>query len=152
MVAMRGLGGVRFAVVIPWLLSVLTVVAGIWQFSAQQKQSNRQPFLQKQLELCFQASETAGRLATETDPAKWEDARLTFWRLYWGPLSIVEDQAVEAAMVDLGKLIPAQPVAAPKLPMTELNTASYQLAHAVRGLVLASWQVDLPALLGLRQK
>jgi hypothetical protein len=42
--------------------SLLTAVLGNWQFTAQQRQANRQPFLQKQLELSFQATETA-RLA-----------------------------------------------------------------------------------------
>ena len=74
-----------FTVVIPWLLTLLTAMVGIWQFTAQQRQANRQPFLQKQLELCFQATETAGRLASETDPEEWEKAR---------------------AMVEFGNLIP----------------------------------------------
>ena len=52
--------------------TLLTILVGIWQFSAQQTQANRQPFLQKQLEVCFQATETAGRLASETDPKEWE--------------------------------------------------------------------------------
>lgn len=60
----------NLSVVVPWLLTLLTFVGGIWQFTATQRQANRQPFLQKQLELCFQASETASRLATETDPAE----------------------------------------------------------------------------------
>jgi hypothetical protein len=111
---------------VPWILSVLTVAAGIWQFSTQQMQANRQPFLQKQLELCFQATETAGRLASETDPIEWEKARITFWRLYWGPLSIVEDQAVEGAMVKLGRLVPDHPVSSPELPMKSLGVPSYE--------------------------
>ena len=142
----------NFSVVIPWILGALTVGVGIWQFSVQQGQANRQPFLQKQLELCFQATETAGRLATETYPAEWEKARLTFWRLYWGPLSVVEDRAVEGAMVELGRHVPAQPVTSPNLPMRELEGASYNLAHAVRDLVLTSWKVDLPSLQGQRQR
>jgi hypothetical protein len=136
----------NWSVVIPWLLTLLTFAGGIWQFTAGQRQANRQPFLQKQLELCFQASEAASRLASETDPAEWEKARLTFWRLYWGPLSIVEDRAVEGAMVTLGKRVPQEPVASPKLPMQELEGPSYELAHAIRNLVLASWQIDLPPL------
>jgi hypothetical protein len=140
------------SVVIPWLLTLLTAVIGIWQFTAQQSQANRTPFLQKQLELSFQASETASRLATETDPVEWEKARLTFWRLYWGPLSIVEDRAVESAMVELGKLVPAQPVKEPELPMTRLRVPSYNLAHAVRRLVLDSWNVSLPPLQQTRQE
>jgi hypothetical protein len=141
----------NLTVVIPWLLTLLTALTGIWQFTAQQRQANRQPFLQKQLELSFQATETAGRLASETNPIEWEKARITFWQLYWGPLSIVENPAVEGAMVDLGRLIPTEPVKDPKLPMTSLGAPSYQLAHAVRDLVLASWNVDLPPLQGKRQ-
>src|SRR5262249_7105146 len=141
---------VNLTVVIPWLLTLLTAALGIWQFTAQQSQANRTPFLQKQLEVSFQASDTAARLATETDAAEWEKSRMAFWRLYWGTLSIVEDRAVESAMVDLGKLVPAEPVKAPQLPMSSLGVPSYKLAHAVRDLVLNSWNVDLPPLQGKR--
>jgi hypothetical protein len=57
-------------------LTLLTAGLGIWQFTAQQRQANRLPFLQKQLELCFQATETAARLASETDPVEWEKDRV----------------------------------------------------------------------------
>jgi hypothetical protein len=39
--------------------SLLTAVLRIWQYTAQQRQANRQTFLQKQLEPFFQATETA---------------------------------------------------------------------------------------------
>jgi hypothetical protein len=64
--------------VITWVLTVGTVLAGVWQFSSQKAQSNRVPFLTEQLKLGFEASDTAARLATETDPAKWEETRQTF--------------------------------------------------------------------------
>jgi hypothetical protein len=114
----------------------------------EQRQTNRRPFLERQLELCFEATETASRLASETDLAEWEKARLTFWRLYWGTLSIVEDQAVEGAMVQLGKIVPREPVNSPALPMTSLQGPSYKLAHAARNLMRTSWDVDLSALQG----
>lgn len=132
--------------VIPWLLSLLTVAVGIFQFSAQQSQANRQPFLQRQLELVFKASETAAILATERDPASWESARKTFWQLYWGPLSIVEDRDVEAAMVSFGRLLPRQPIPPDTLPMAALEQPSLRLALAARGLVLKSWGISLPQL------
>lgn len=138
--------GVNLSVVIPWLLSLATIAIGIWQFGAQQEQAGRLPFLQKQLDLCFQVTETAGRLASEADPAKWEEARGTFWRLYWGSLTMVEDPAVEAAMVVLGQSVPREPVVSPILPMRTLEQPAYRLAHAARRLVLASWRVDLPSL------
>jgi hypothetical protein len=72
-------------------------------------QAKRQPFLEKQLELAFEASATASRLATVADPADWEKARLHFWLLYWGPLSIIENPAVEGKMIEFGKLVPKEP-------------------------------------------
>jgi hypothetical protein len=147
-----GKNTLTLVVVIPWILALLTALLGIWQFTAQQSQANRQPFLQKQLDLSFKAVETAGQLASETDPVEWEKARVAFWGLYWGPLSIVEDLAVESAMADLGNLIPREPVKAPKLPMDSLGKPSYRLAHAVRDLLLNSWNVKLPPLQGKRNE
>src|SRR5580700_9118977 len=77
----------------------VTAVVGLMQFRKQLQQSNRQPFLQKQLDLCFAASATVAKLATEINPKEWETARLQFWQLYWGTLCIVEDHEVETAMV-----------------------------------------------------
>jgi hypothetical protein len=134
------------------VLTLLTALVGIWQFTAQQQQANRQPFLQKQLELCFQATEVAGRLASESDPVEWEKARVTFWRLYWGPLSIVEDRGVERAMVALARLVPKDKVTPAELPMSSLGEPSYNLAHSVRKLILANWKVDLPPLQDERQQ
>jgi hypothetical protein len=138
---------INLSIIVPWILTLVTVVVGIYQYSDERAQANRQPFLQRQLELSFQASEAAARLATETNPAEWETARKAFWRLYWGPLGIVEDRGVEAAMVRLGQLVPRDD-AIPPLPVTDLQQPSLALAHAVRELVLASWDVSLPPLQG----
>jgi hypothetical protein len=130
--------------------TLIGLSVGIWRFGAQQAQANKGPFLQKQLELCFEATEIVGRLASEIDAEEWEKLRLSFWRLYWGPLSIVEDREVEAAMVKLGRLVPKQPVSQAELPMRSLEGLSYELAHAVRALILDSWNVDLQPLRGQR--
>ena len=70
------------------VLAALIALAGTFFKSwSEQSQANRKPFLSKQLELCFEASDAAGRLATEPDSVEWEKARREFWRLYWGTLS-----------------------------------------------------------------
>jgi hypothetical protein len=112
--------------------------------SLEQRQANKRHFFEQQLELCFSAVESASCLSCEIAPVEWEKARLAFWRLYWGKLSIVEDQAVEAAMVALGKIVPAEPVTTPILPMASLQIPSYKLAHAARDLVLRSWHIEMP--------
>ena len=146
-----GKKALHFVDVIPWTLTIITALVGIWQFTEQQSQANRHPFLEKQLDVAFDVSDTVARLATETDPAEWEKSRLAFWRFYWGRLSIVEDPAVESAMVEFGNLVPQEPVDNPKLPMKSLGPASYELAHKLRNLVLASWNVDLPPLQNSRK-
>lgn len=133
---------------VPWVLTILTLSIGAWQFTLQQQQANRAPFLKEQLQLSFSAVEAVATLASETDPVAWEQARKTFWRLYWGPLSVVEDREVEAQMVALGKLVPPpqQAITAADLPMDALQIPSLKLAQSVRELLLKSWGVDLPAL------
>jgi hypothetical protein len=78
-------------------------------------------------------------LASETNEDEWEKARTTFWRLYWGPLCIVEDKDVERRMVELGELVPQEPLS----PDTNeedrsnlrasLKSPSLRLARAARG-------------------
>jgi hypothetical protein len=134
---------ISWTVALPWLLSLATITWGIISFTAQQRQANRQPFLKLQLDVGFLATETVARLATETDPIEWEKARITFWRLYWGQLSIAENPRVESVMVELGRLVPEDPVQGPVLPMKSLGPLSYKLAHSVRDLVEESWTVRL---------
>jgi hypothetical protein len=86
-------------------------------------------------------------------------AAIGIWRrLYWGPLGIVEDRNVEAAMVELGRVAPDKPVSTPSLPvkahalpMKAHEQPSLRLAHAGRNLILARWRVDLPPLEGMRR-
>lgn len=136
----------NLAVIIPWVLAFATILVGVWKFTAEQGQANKRPFLEKQLELGFQATDTAAKLAITTDVEEWKKARHTFWLLYWGSLSIVEDPKVELAMFELGKLVPTTGEPVPSLPMSSLEQYSYQLAHAVRGLLLKSWNIELPDL------
>jgi hypothetical protein len=116
----------------------------------EQQQTNRRPFFQKQLEICFEAVDAAARLASETRPSEWEVARLTFWRLYWGVLSIVENQEMENAMVLLGQTVPRESVKEPELPMRALQAGSLALAHAARDLMSPSWNVILPQIVSGR--
>lgn len=125
--------------------------AGFYQFTENQAQANREPFLKKQLELGFEISDTVAVLASTVDKTRWEKARSDFWRLYWGQLSIVEDKAVERAMVELGRVLPLAAVPEPSLPMKSLQGPSFRLAHAIRQLSMNSWDVDLPALQTERQ-
>src|SRR5213080_447818 len=100
----------NWAITVPWILSLITAAVGIYQFQTQQAEANKRPFLEQQLATVTEATDLAARLATETDPAEWEKDRAAFWRLYWGRLAIVEDRAVEACMVQFGRVVPGGPI------------------------------------------
>ncbi|MGB8817120.1 MAG: hypothetical protein WCC66_04275 [Rhizobiaceae bacterium] len=138
----------NYATIVPWMLTLVSLTVSAWQYNATTRQKNLEPFLKTQLEFTLKATDSLASLAVETDPAKWEESRKTFWKLYWGSLAIVEDKEVEKAMVRAGALVPKLPVASPVLPMTSLNTASLDLAHKARALILNSWGAELPPLDG----
>ena len=138
----------NYTVIVPWMLTLASLTASAWQYNATTSQKNLEPFLKTQLEYTLKATDSLASLAVETDPVKWEESRKTFWKLYWGPLAIVEDKEVEQAMVSAGNLVPKTPVANPALPMNALNSVSLNLAHKARELILRSWGADLPSLEG----
>jgi hypothetical protein len=128
------------------VVAVLTAAVSVWVFLMQQRQASRRPFLEKQLQISVEATDAASRLATATDPDEWERARQEFWQLYWGRLALVEDRAVEARMVEFGRLIPEGPITRDQLPLTDLSVPSLLLAHAARAMVAKSWRKDLATL------
>jgi hypothetical protein len=96
--------------------------------------------------LCFEPSNLASKLATENNPEKLDAARRDFWRLYYGPLCIVEDQQVARAMIAVGDLLPKPDSPLPdQLPIAtiEYREASIDLADKVRALIQKSWDIDL---------
>ena len=128
------------------VLSILGAVAtfawGMFQYienNKEQSESRRieatKPFLERQLKLYTEATQSAATLATSENPSERAAAIKRFWSLYWGELALVEDKEVEAAMVGLGKGLDRQ--ASP----AELKQLSLKLAHACRDSLALSWGV-----------
>jgi hypothetical protein len=63
------------------------------------------PLLQNQLSLYLQATTAAATIATSTDPIERRKAINDFWRLYEGPLIMVETHEVTGAMVRFGNCL-----------------------------------------------
>ena len=79
-----------------------TVLAGIYQYSHSKEQEFRRAFWEKQFGLYNEVTEFAAKIAAADDLKSVENERLSFWHLYWGRMSIVENQAVFDAMVAFG--------------------------------------------------
>jgi hypothetical protein len=115
---------------------------GVFQFIATQSaqaETRRieatKPFLERQLKLYTEATQTTAMLATSNKTEELDAARGKFWSLYWGELALVEDKKVEAAMVQLGRALERGEVG------LQLQQYSLALAHACRDSLAASWGV-----------
>lgn len=144
----------QWQVLVSALIGAGTIGVGIWQFHedsvrrAENAQFEaRRPFVVKQMEICFQASEAASTLASSTDAENWRRAKEAFWMLYWGPLSVVESPLsgeqgpVEKQMVVFGNALKALQNS-PTLPLDSLEQESLELAHRCRDLIFDSWEIE----------
>lgn len=127
-------------------LSVLGAVVafgwGVFQFianQAAQAETRRieatKPFLERQLKLYTEATQAVATLATSKKPEELDIASKKFWSLYWGELALVEDERVEAAMVQFGKALETGSVG------QQLQPHSLAIAHACRDSLADSWGV-----------
>jgi hypothetical protein len=166
-----GLRG-RLAMLTPLLsagLAVLGVSVSLYQFGAQQEATARKievdraqrendakrvrelelqnPFWQKRLQLYFEASEAAGVIASQASGVERTKAEATFWRLYLGPLAVVEDEQVEGAMVQLGHCLDKSETC----DRATLSRRSLALAHSCRQSIGDTWRLGLSDLKGKYQ-
>ena len=115
---------------------------GVLQFLATQNaqaETRRieatRPFLDRQLKLYTDATQATATLATSNVEADLAAAKQRFWSLYWGELALVEDERVEAAMVNFGEALQRGSQG------EELRVLSLQLAHSSRDSLADSWGV-----------
>ncbi|HWZ43447.1 MAG TPA: hypothetical protein VNW97_08205, partial [Candidatus Saccharimonadales bacterium] len=97
----------------------------------------RMPSYSRHLNLCSEAVTYAATIATTKDAKKRKAAEEDFWRLYWGPLGIVEEGEVERAMIAFGKCLN-------KDCEQSLRTLSLALAHGCRAEVSRHFELNLP--------
>ena len=73
--------------------------------AAARDQEFMKPLWERELATYFLTSETVATIATTPDAAKRRSAEEQFWRLYQGPLVILETKALSEAMVAFGKCL-----------------------------------------------
>lgn len=146
-----------------WFTLILAGV-GLWFGLRQYRDTTRREFLEPirraQLDLYQQASSAAAKLATlPSRSLEWKKASDDFWRLYYGPLAIVEnyrsessednaDPTVEEAMVAFGNCLMDQK----RLGSDDMLNLSLGLAHTCRVSLGATWGFHAAQLDGKFQK
>lgn len=153
-------------------LSTLALIAGgifaLWRYYDTTARQFQRPLWDQQVSLYFETTRTTAKLASLDPGPEWQAAANEFWVMYFGPLSIVENQGVEQAMVDFSSALEtatplAQLLTAPAIKdlapdrtaelanrfaaaRAELQSASLSLAWACRDSLNANLDAGLPAL------
>jgi hypothetical protein len=107
----------------------------------------QKPFNSKQLDLYAETAQVAGRLVTADDVSspQWKADVRRFDELYWTELSMVEDQGVKLAMVDLRPRLQAITTRGSMSDQDRdaLQQSSYRLAKALNAGIASTWIVAL---------
>jgi hypothetical protein len=131
-----------------WLALLAVACGGVYGFLEYKdvvEKDFRKPFWEKQLDHYFDASSAASLLATSCDIHELEKAKVEFYRLFYGPLAIVEDDRVETAMVSFhDELSSSKELAV--CGSTKLKNLSLDLAWKLRQSIGYTWNVQLPVL------
>jgi hypothetical protein len=101
---------------------------------------SRKPFLELQLRLYLDAVKVAGLLVSEdVSSDSWRNMVKRFWALYWSELSMVESEAVERAMVEIGKVLKNIEMTGSQT-QADLQPLVYNLSHIVRREIETAWR------------
>jgi hypothetical protein len=96
------------------------------------------PLLQNQLSLYLQASTAAATISRSTDLVERKKAINDFWRLYEGPLIMVESKEVSSAMVAFGNCLDKTE----SCDEAEISDRSHALASRMQESILKSWNTN----------
>jgi hypothetical protein len=146
------------------LVTVLGFVFTVWQYRSEQREKRAsidaqsakdkverddrarkdsdsaqrefmKPLIEKQQALYFEAAGAAATIASSSDVRERSKARDTFWRLYWGPLVMVESKEVSGAMTHFGNCLGG----VEKCNADEIKNRSLTLASALETSLLKTW-------------
>jgi hypothetical protein len=127
------------------LAGVVAFVAAswvVWTYVEARARESKRPFLEKQLELYFEACEVTATMASDTSERERVDkAEIRFRQLYWGELALVETNDVERIMEAFANVfaeVSSSPVAV-QFRRSLLTELAYQLAHACRTSIAKGW-------------
>ncbi len=147
----------RMSPLLATLLAVAGFLFGVKQYVDQQQASRNaallqerreleardrdfmKPLWEKELQLYLRASEIVATIATTKDPQKRRAEEAEFWKLYQGPLIVVEDKRLSGAMVRFGKCLNGEE----ECREEELKNRSRSLASTIQETIEEAARVRL---------
>ena len=125
------------------IISLAALFFSVIQFLKVQTIEAKKPYLEKKLEWCEEAVETASKIANSSTVTEGDTAR--FQELYWGVMGMIEKDEVTQAMKAFGKgLTSAGGFESNKTEeqMRKLRLLSLELAHACREELSREWSAS----------
>jgi hypothetical protein len=130
----------RWLKIIGVALTLIGILASLYQFSRTQAINAARPFLEKKLKWCEEAVDTAagiaihGRDSVSSQEGAVRPSRRVdrFWALYWGVMGMVENRDVIDAMVAFGNGLNTSDTSGDK-------GRALSIAHACRKEMAHDW-------------
>jgi len=126
---------------LPQILAALAFLWGVIQYFRAEKDKRetrkleaRKPFLELQLMLYAEVCHLAALIASSADD---EGNEQKFYEMFWGRMPLVEDKAVERAMVEFENALQST------RGQLELQKLSLKLAHSCRNSLSRSWVTEI---------
>jgi len=135
----------------------IAVIGGLWvlhTYPESREKEFRKSYWDKQMSLLFDATEITAQIATLPPGDSTRDTAIAaFWKLYWGPMTVVESKcercdSVDQAMIAFGRCLsdPADGKSKENCSTRELEQRSITLGKAARDSIGASWDKKLESL------
>jgi len=120
------------------------VVAALWAVYTYQDTKARDYYSEywnKKADYFLEASNAAATLGTTNKLIEFNEARQTFWRLFYGEMSLVEGSCVKRAMQTFASNVPKSPIKTNQnLPREDLQQPSFKLAIMLRHELATGWE------------
>lgn len=119
------------------------IVAAVWAYHTYTDTKEKEfysVFWNKKLELFLETSAAASTMATTDSLDEFNKARIKYWELFYGRLSLVEGQDVKKAMETFSAQVPRGSVEQCSLPLTSMQQPAYRLTLVLKQEFGHSWQ------------
>jgi hypothetical protein len=128
------------------------------RFFAKSAQYSAQKYYDLKLTLSEDAAKSAAQIATSQKADVIRAAAIRFEELYWGELVLIEDSALEGAMVGFRNLmaptgeLEIEKLASLQTDRTKLRGAALAVSRAAFNLLQPSWRDQIKAIIRKPQK
>lgn len=135
-----------------FLLSLATVLAGIWQYGDAKAKEYQKVFFDERMRTYIELTETVAKIVTLAPSKERSEAVQRYWQLYFGRVHMVTDAEVEEALHKTSQWI-VHCVEKPSSPPDKAlcydvagNGYALWVANAARNSITQTWNVPLESL------